>query len=96
MTKKNKIVGLNLPKKQNSEESSETETFDYDATTYLAVMNPETGRYDMLTIRIDLLNDTAMVERTATRYDSPHRALQDTVAQVSREMMNTKTQKERK
>lgn len=93
---KNKIVGLNLPKKESVSKEDTVETFDYDATTYIAVMNPETGRYDMLTIRIDLLNDKAIVEREEQRYDSPHRALQDTVAKITREMMDIKPKGEGK
>lgn len=86
MAKKPKVVGLNVPKKEKA--PSEPETFDYDVTTYLAVMNPETKRYDMLSVRIDLDNDKAFIEREPTRYDSPHRALQDTVKMVTREMFD--------
>ena len=84
MSNKNKVAGptpLN-PKVDTKEEAAEL-PFEHQETAYLAVMNPETKKYDMLTIKLDLRTDSAVIEREPTRYDSNHRALQDTVGRIS-------------
>ncbi len=84
MSNKYKVAGptpLN-PKVDEKDEAAEL-PFEHQDTAYLAVMNPETKKYDMLVIKLDLRTDTAVVERESTRFDSVHRAMQDTIGRIS-------------
>jgi hypothetical protein len=86
---KGKVAGPTplSPKVEKQEEQPAALPFEHQETAYLAVMNPETKKYDMLIIKIDLRTDETRVEREATRYDSVHRSLQDTIKRITDKMI---------
>lgn len=81
---KSKVAGPTpLTPKVEKEPEQKVLPFEHQETAYIAVMNPETKKYDMLTIKIDLRTDETQIEREETRYDSNHRAMQDTIARIT-------------
>lgn len=83
---------LMAQKKQNPVEpviedqaDEETVVFEYDTTVYGATKNPETGRYDILLIRVNTETDQAVVEREPTRRDSIGPVLLDITIRTEQE-----------
>lgn len=73
-----------MAKKESNEQQEE---FTHDATAYLPVYNKETKLYEMWCIRVNTETAEMLVDIEETRYDTHHRALHDTVARITNDMV---------
>lgn len=81
---KNKVAG---PTPLNPEpvkaKKQEEIPFEHTHSAYFSYLNPDTKRYDIVKILVDVNTQETQMEFSPQRYDSPHRALLDVVKRVS-------------
>lgn len=90
MAKERLEAAVELAKSNTQENEEPVEIFEYNCTAFMPVFNEARGAYDLLYVRIDTDNDTAIIEREQTRYDSVQRAILDVKLRYEKELVDNR------